>query len=59
LKSFVVARINPLRFRPADAAPLDFDEVLKRMRDSATKLNVEKVKIEDLAKSAGAAAIEE
>ena len=59
LKSFVVARINPMRFRPADAAPLDFDEVLKRMLDSATKLNVEKVKIEDLAKSAGAPAIEE
>jgi ParB family chromosome partitioning protein len=59
LKSFVVARINPMRFRPPDAAPLGFDEVLKRMLESATKLNVEKVKIEDLAKSAGAPAIEE
>ncbi len=28
LKSFVVARINPIRFRPKDAAPLGFDEVL-------------------------------
>jgi ParB family transcriptional regulator, chromosome partitioning protein len=54
LKSFVVARINPIRFRPKDAAPLSFDEVLERMLKSAAKLNLEKVKIEDLAKSGGA-----
>ena len=54
LKSFVVARINPIRFRPKDAAPLSFDEVLDRMRNTATKLNVDKVKPEDLAKSGGA-----
>src|SRR5262249_51699508 len=28
LKSFVVARVNPLRFRPKDAPPLSFDEAL-------------------------------
>ena len=55
LKSFIVARINPIRFRPKDAAPLEFDEVLDRMTKAAAKLNVEKVKIEDLAKSGGAA----
>jgi len=54
LKSFVVARINPLRFRPKDAAPLDFDEVMDRMTTAAEKMNVEKVKVEDLAKSGGA-----
>ncbi|HEX9662010.1 MAG TPA: ParB N-terminal domain-containing protein [Candidatus Binatia bacterium] len=54
LKSFVVARINPIRFRPKDAAPLSFDEVMERMTKAAEKLNVEKVKVEDLAKSGGA-----
>ena len=54
LKSFVVARINPIRFRPKDAAPLGFDEVMERMTKAAEKLNVEKVKVEDLAKSGGA-----
>jgi ParB family chromosome partitioning protein len=54
LKSFVVARINPLRFRPKDAAPLGFDEVMDRMAKAVEKMNVEKIKVEDLAKSGGA-----
>jgi ParB family chromosome partitioning protein len=54
LKSFVVARINPLRFRPKDAPPLGFDEVLERMTKAAEKMNVERIKVEDLAKSGGA-----
>ena len=54
LKSFVVARINPLRFRPKDAAPLSFDDVIERMTKAAEKMNVEKIKLEDLAKSGGA-----
>lgn len=54
LKSFVVARINPLRFRPKDAAPLGFDEVLDRMTKAAQKMSVEKIKVEDLARSGGA-----
>ncbi len=54
LKSFVVARINPIRFRPKDAAPLGFDEVMERMTKAAAKINVEKIRIEDLAKSGGA-----
>jgi ParB family chromosome partitioning protein len=53
LKSFIVARINPIRFRPKDAAPLSFDEVLERMTKSAAKLNTEKIKIEDLARAGG------
>jgi ParB family chromosome partitioning protein len=55
LKSFVVARINPIRFRPKDAAPLSFDEVVDRMTKAAEKFNPEKVKMEDLAKSGGTA----
>ncbi|MGH7824823.1 MAG: ParB N-terminal domain-containing protein [Candidatus Binatia bacterium] len=55
LKSFVVARINPTRFRPKDAAPLSFDEVLGHMSRAVAKLNTEKIKIEDLARSGGTA----
>jgi ParB family chromosome partitioning protein len=54
LKSFVVARINPVRFRPKDAGPLGFDETLDRMTAAAQKLNPEKIKIDDLARSGGA-----
>ncbi len=54
LKSFVVARCNPIRFRPKEAPPLSFDEVLDRMTKAAGKMNVEKIKVEDLAKSGGA-----
>jgi ParB family chromosome partitioning protein len=54
LKSFVVARVNPVRFRPKDAAPLSFDEAIDRMTKAAEKFNVEKIKTEDLAKSGGA-----
>jgi ParB family chromosome partitioning protein len=51
LRSFVVARINPLRWIKGDLPPLE--EVLKTMRDRAAKFNVEKIKREDLAAAAG------
>jgi ParB family chromosome partitioning protein len=54
LKSFVVARVNPIRFRPKDAAPLSFDEAVDRMMKAAAKLDPEKIKIADLARSGGA-----
>ena len=54
LKSFVVARINPVRFRPKDAAPLSYNEVLERMMKAVDKFNPEKIRMEDLAKSGGA-----
>ena len=54
LKSFVVARVNPIRFRPKDAAPLSFDEAFDRMTIATAKFNPEKIKIEDLARSGGA-----
>ena len=55
LKSFVVARVNPIRFRPKDAEPLSFDEALDRMATATAKFNPEKIKMEDVARSGGAA----
>ena len=54
LKSFVVARINPIRFRPKEAAPLSYNEVLERMIKAVDRFNPEKIRMEDLAKSGGA-----
>jgi ParB family chromosome partitioning protein len=51
LRSFVVARINPLRWIKGDLPELE--EVLKTMRDRAAKFNVEKVKPQDLAGAGG------
>lgn len=54
LKSFVVARVNPLRFRPKDAPPLSFEEAMARMLQAADKFNPDKIRVDDLAKSGGA-----
>jgi ParB family chromosome partitioning protein len=54
LRSFVVARLNPIRFRPKEAEPLSFDEVMDRMTKAAAKFNPEKITITDLAKTGGA-----
>ncbi len=54
LKSFVVARVNPIRFRSKDAPPLSFNDALDRMTQAAQKFNPDKVKMDDLAKSGGA-----
>lgn len=58
LRSFVVARINPIRFRPKDADPLSFHETLERMNKALAKFNPEKIKMDDLARAAGVAAEE-
>src|SRR5437016_4855563 len=47
LRTFVVARINPLRWIKGDLPPLE--EVLKTMQQRADKFNVEKIKPQDLA----------
>ncbi|MGO8994353.1 MAG: ParB N-terminal domain-containing protein [Polyangiaceae bacterium] len=52
LRSFVVARINPLRFHKGE--PPSADEVLDTMRTRAGKFNVEKVRQEDIARAGGA-----
>lgn len=54
LKSFVVARVNPIRFRPKDAAPLSFDEALDRMVQATAKFKPETIKSEDLVRAGGA-----
>jgi ParB family transcriptional regulator, chromosome partitioning protein len=51
LRSFVVARINPLRWIKGDPPPLG--EVLKTMRERAAKFNVEKIRPQDLAGTGG------
>ena len=51
LRSFVVARINPLRWIKGEPPPLE--EVLKTMRERAAKFKVEKVQQQDLAGAAG------
>ncbi len=51
LRSFVVARINPLRWIKAESPSLE--EVLKTMRERAGKFNVEKIRPQDLAGAAG------
>jgi ParB family chromosome partitioning protein len=51
LRSFVVARINPLRWIQGDLPPAE--KVLTTMRDRAAKFNAEKVRQEDLARMGG------
>jgi ParB family chromosome partitioning protein len=53
MRNFVVARINPVRFRPPDAAPLSFDEMIGRMRAAAEKFNPEKIRQEDIVRAGG------
>jgi ParB family transcriptional regulator, chromosome partitioning protein len=57
LRSFVVARINPIRFIKGDLPPAE--KVLETMRDKAARFNTEKVKQEDLAKMGGGVPDEE
>ena len=51
LRSFVVARINPLRWIKGEPPPVE--EVLKTMRERAGKFNVEKIRPQDLAGAGG------
>jgi ParB family transcriptional regulator, chromosome partitioning protein len=52
LKSFVVARINPLRFIKGEPPP--FDELFATMEKRAKGMDASKIRTEDLAKSGGA-----
>ena len=52
LRSFVVARVNPLRWISEDPPPLS--EVLKTMHERLVRFNVDKVKPQDVARSGGA-----
>jgi ParB family chromosome partitioning protein len=53
LKTFVVARCNPLRFIKGD--PPGFDELMATMTKRAKGLKTDKIRVEDLARSGGAA----
>jgi ParB family chromosome partitioning protein len=57
LRSFVVARINPLRWIKGDLP--EAEKVLQTMRDRAARFNTEKVKQQDLYGAFGGAAEEE
>jgi ParB family transcriptional regulator, chromosome partitioning protein len=52
LRSFVVARINPLRWIKGDLPPAG--DVIAQMAQRAAKFNVDRVKQEDLARMGGA-----
>src|SRR6266852_2433680 len=51
LRSFVVARINPLRWIAGE--PPALEEVFKTMRERIAKFNVDKIRPQDLAAAAG------
>jgi ParB family chromosome partitioning protein len=53
LRSFVVARVNPLRWHAGEPPPAE--EVLRTMRDRAARFNIEKVRQEDRARAGGVA----
>jgi ParB family chromosome partitioning protein len=57
LRSFVVARVNPIRF--STSTEFDFDDVLDRMDRAASKFRIEKVKQEDVVRAGGGAPDEE
>jgi ParB family chromosome partitioning protein len=57
LRSFVVSRINPLRWMQGE--PPAAETVIAQMRDRAAKFNAERVKQEDLARMGGGAPDEE
>jgi len=52
LRSFVVARVNPLRF--IKGAPPPFDELFSQMTRRAAAMDASKIRTEDLARSGGA-----
>jgi ParB family chromosome partitioning protein len=51
LKTFVIARVNPLRFHKGKQA--DFDEVMDEMLSAARSLDTDKVKPQQLARAQG------
>ena len=57
LRSFVVSRINPLRWIQGDLPPAE--KVVMQMRDRAAKFNAERIKQEDLARMGGGVPDEE
>jgi ParB family transcriptional regulator, chromosome partitioning protein len=52
LRSFVVSRVNPIRF--STSTEFDFDDVLERMRKAAAKFKVDRIRQEDIVRAGGA-----
>jgi ParB family transcriptional regulator, chromosome partitioning protein len=52
LRSFVVARVNPIRF--STSTEFDFDDVLDRMRRAASKFKIDKIRQQDIVRAGGA-----
>jgi ParB family transcriptional regulator, chromosome partitioning protein len=57
LRSFVVARVNPIRF--STSTEFDFDDVLDRMRKAAGRFKLDRVRQEDIVRAGGAPEEEE
>jgi ParB family transcriptional regulator, chromosome partitioning protein len=57
LRSFVVSRVNPIRF--STATEFEFDDVLERMRKAAGKFKIDKIRQEDVVRAGGGAADED
>ena len=51
LRNFVVARINPIRFRPT--VDLSVAETLEKMSQAAKKFNADKITVADISRSGG------
>ncbi len=58
LKSFVVARIDPLRFRRDKAAAADWDETIDKLLSAAKRFDAAKINAVQVARSGGAPAEE-
>jgi ParB family chromosome partitioning protein len=53
LKAFVVARINPVRFKPKGSSLPSLKETLEKVYTSAQKFDAGRIRTEDLAKAGG------
>lgn len=55
LRAFVVARINPLRFRSGKSAALSFDETLAAMRRAIERFDPGRIRQEEIVRAGGGA----
>jgi ParB family chromosome partitioning protein len=59
LKAFVVARINPVRFKPKGASMPSLEETLEKVLAAARKFDPDRIRTEDLARAGGAPEVAE
>jgi ParB family chromosome partitioning protein len=53
LKAFVVARINPVRFKPKGSSMPSLEETLEKVLAAAHKFDPDRIRTEDLARAGG------